>query len=107
MLDHSHDWRGFRLLANDIQNILGHSDANVTAKVYAHLVPGFLETAVNRLPIGKRSTPKAAPTPHMAQRFGQPVVSNRVNSPKGEGPAPRKSFEETGPSVWYDRLPVA
>src|SRR5205807_2682634 len=46
MLDHSHDWRGFRLLANDT------------------------------------------------------VVSNKVNGPKGEGPAPRKSFEETGPSVW-------
>ena len=84
----------------EVQNILGHSDANITAKVYAHLVPGFLETAVNRLPIGKRSTPKAAPTPHMAQLFGQPVVSNRVNAPKAEGPAPRKSFEETRPSVW-------
>ena len=36
-----------------MQKILGHSDANITAKVYAHLVPGFLENAVNRLPIGK------------------------------------------------------
>jgi integrase len=66
----------------EVQKILGHSDANITAKVYAHLVPGFLETAVNRLPIGKRPTPKTGPTPHMAQRFGQPVVSNWVNAPK-------------------------
>jgi hypothetical protein len=40
---------------------LGHSDPNVTAKIYAHLVPGFLETAVNRLPIGKPAI-AAAPT---------------------------------------------
>jgi integrase len=45
----------------EVQKILGHSDPNITAKVYAHLVPGFLETAVNRLPIGKRATPNTAP----------------------------------------------
>jgi len=55
----------------EVQNILGHSDPNVTAKVYAHLVPGFLETAVNRLPIGRRSTPKRAPEARQAQRFGR------------------------------------
>ena len=60
----------------EVQNILGHSDANITAKVYAHLVPGFLETAVNRRPIGKRPTPKPAPTPHCDFRV------MRANSPK-------------------------
>jgi hypothetical protein len=63
----------------EVQNILGHSDPTITAKVYAHLVPGFLESAVNRLPIGKHPTPKSAPTP---QRFGQPVVSNRATAQK-------------------------
>src|SRR5437660_10878451 len=100
MLDHSHDWRGFRLLANDIQNILGHSDANVTAKVYAHLVPGFLETAVNRLPIGKRATPSTTSGAHAAGRFGQPVVSDEVEAPKGKGPAPKEYSEGTGPLLW-------
>jgi len=81
----------------EVQKILGHSDANITAKVYAHLVPGFLETAVNRLPIGKRTAAKPRST---AQRFGQPVVSNRANAPKAEGPAPLKVVEGSGPSDW-------
>jgi len=84
----------------EVQKILGHSDPNITAKVYAHLVPGFLETAVNRLPIGKRATPNTAPGAQAAQRFGQPVVSNEVEAPKGKGPAPRKCSEGTGPLVW-------
>ena len=84
----------------EVQKILGHSDANITAKVYAHLVPGFLETAVNRLPIGKPPTAKPAPEPHKAQRFGQPVVRKLVEVPKGEGPAPQESRERTGPSDW-------
>ena len=84
----------------EVQKILGHSDANITAKVYAHLVPGFLETAVNRLPIGKPPMPKPAPTPHVAQRFGQPVVRKPVEVPKAEGPAPEESLEGTGPSIW-------
>jgi len=84
----------------EVQKILGHSDPNITAKVYAHLVPGFLETAVNRLPIGKRATPNTAPGAHASHRFGQPVVSNEIEAPKGKGPAPRKSSEGTGPLVW-------
>jgi len=84
----------------EVQKILGHSDPNITAKVYAHLVPGFLETAVNRLPIGKGATPNTPSGAHAAQRFGQPVVSNEVEAPKGKGPAPRKSSEGTGPLVW-------
>ncbi|MFL5458300.1 MAG: hypothetical protein ACJ78X_18030 [Myxococcales bacterium] len=56
----------------EVQKILGHSDANITAKVYAHLVPGFLESAVNRLPIGKGGSKML--------RFGQPVVSTAKES---------------------------
>jgi len=63
-----------------VQKILGHSDANITAKVYAHLVPGFLKSAVKRLQIGK--------TLSAARNFGQPVVSTATNSRKIEGPAP-------------------
>jgi len=81
----------------EVQNILGHSDPIITAKVYAHLVPGFLKSAVNRLPIGKRPTPKSAST---SPRFGQPVVSNGANAPKAEGPAPLKVVEGSGPSDW-------
>lgn len=60
----------------EVQKILGHSDPNVTAKVYAHLVPGFLETAVNRLPFGKGPTLKPTPAAQIEQHFGQPVVRN-------------------------------
>src|SRR5882724_514693 len=84
----------------EVQKILGHSDPNITAKVYAHLVPGFLETAVNRLPIGKGAMPNTPSGAHAAQRFGQPVVSNEVEAPKGKSPAPRKSSEGTGPLIW-------
>jgi len=76
----------------EVQKILGHSDANITAKVYAHLVPGFLENAVNRLQIGK--------TASAARHFGQPVVSNISNRGKTEGPVPLKLLEGTGPSNW-------
>jgi integrase len=82
----------------EVQKILGHSDPNVTAKVYAHLVPGFLETAVNRLPIGKHANSAGAPT--KKERFGQPVVRKLVEVPKGEGPAPQESREGSGPSGW-------
>src|ERR1700682_3628630 len=88
--------RAFRLW--EVQKILGHSDPNVTAKVYAHLVPGFLETAVNRLPIGKH--PNSAGAPTKRERFGQPVVRKLVEVPKAEGPAPEESLEGTGPSGW-------
>jgi integrase len=77
----------------EVHKILGHSDPNVTAKVYAHLVPGFLESAVNRLPIGKLATPNAASG---AQRFGQPVVRSEVEAPKGKGPAPKEYSDGTG-----------
>jgi len=76
----------------EVQKILGHSDANITAKVSAHLVPGFLENAVNRLQIGK--------TASAARNFGQPVVSNVSNRRKTEGPVPLKMAEGTGPSNW-------
>ena len=33
------------------------------------------------------ATEKPTPTAHMAQRFRQPVVSNRVEGPKAESPA--------------------
>ena len=76
----------------EVQNILGHSDPTITAKVYAHLGPGFLESAVNRLPIGRRTAPNSTTTVRPAHGFGQPVVSNALSVPKGEGPASRKSF---------------
>ena len=84
----------------EVQNILGHSDPTITAKVYAHLVPGFLEGAVNRLPIGRRAVPKSVRDAAPAQSLGQPVVSSAVLAPKGEGPVPRKFLEETGPWPW-------
>ncbi len=84
----------------EVQKILGHSDANVTAKVYAHLVPGFLETAVNRLPIGRRAAPNSASAAGPLRDFGQPVVSSEGSARKDKGPAPQECSEGTGPLRW-------
>ncbi len=63
------------------KKMLGHSSPNVTAKVYAHLVPGFMETAVSRLPIGRRPTPEPESAAQAAPHFGQPVVSGAPPGP--------------------------
>ncbi len=47
----------------EVQNILGHSDPTITAKVYAHLVPASSRSADNRLAIGKRPTSTSALAP--------------------------------------------
>jgi len=78
---------------------LGHSDPNITAKVYAHLVRVSFETAVNRLPSARRAKPTPAPGAHAAQRFVSPWSATRVEAPKGKGPAPRKSSEGR-PLIW-------
>jgi hypothetical protein len=70
------------------------------------MVPALLQirlveqAAVNRLPIGRRTSQNSAPGALPARNFGQPVVSNELSTPKGEGPAPQKSFEGTGPLPW-------
>ena len=83
-----------------------HSDAhpgaqrpNITAKVYAHLVPGFLETAVNRLPIGKRATPNTAVGAHAAHRFGSPWSATRSRRQKAKA-RPRENLLRE-PGLWF------
>src|SRR6266850_1746169 len=83
----------------EVQKILGHSDPNITAKVYAHLVPGFLETAVNRLPIGKRATPNTAVGAHAAHRFGSPWSATRSRRQKAKA-RPRENLLRE-PGLWF------
>jgi hypothetical protein len=74
-----------------VQKILRHTDPKVTSEVYAHLVPGYLHGAVDKLVLTPPNDPEISRgVTRDPARFGAPVVRAPSKSTSLQSIAPKK-----------------